>query len=358
MSIEFAGFDDQDGIAQQRQLFENAFPEHVGTLTASVDHYRWKFHRSPSRPHSYEYVAIEDGRILGYYAAIPYPYQIGGRRLLVGMVCDVMTHSDARGRGVFTELGRFALSSLEATDLAFVTGYPIRPEVMGGHLRAGWQVAFALPMYLMPLRADSMLASKGVRWLAPVANLAIAAVRATLRLRRASPEYTCVSGPSAELLHVPDFETFLDRWSISVANHLVKSPEFYDWRLGAPGADYEAFMVRRNDEIVAVAVARRTGSQGVPSVAPLDLMVLKTHEGALRLLYDEIQRNARRAGAEAITTMMSRTRARDYRLVRSGFVRSPFTFRLIVRSVSDELAVEEISHERDWHLMWIDSDDL
>ena len=106
-------------------------------------------------------MAIEDGRILGYYAAIPYPYQIGGRRLLVGMVCDVMTHSDARGRGVFTELGRFALSSLEATDLAFVTGYPIRPEVMGGHLRAGWQVAFALPMYLMPLRADSMLASKG-----------------------------------------------------------------------------------------------------------------------------------------------------------------------------------------------------
>ena len=30
--------------------------------------------------------------MLGYYAAIPYPYRIGDRRMLAGMVCDVMTH--------------------------------------------------------------------------------------------------------------------------------------------------------------------------------------------------------------------------------------------------------------------------
>lgn len=358
MSIEFAEFEHQRGLPQQRELFENAFPENNGTPAASVEHYQWKFHGFPASPPSYEYEAAEDGKMLGYYAAIPYAYEVSGRRLRAGMVCDVMTHSDARGRGVFTELGRFSLARMQDMDLDFVTGYPIRPEVMGGHIRVGWRVAFELPMYLKPLRANAILTSKGMPWLAPVANLAISIARTLLAPRRAAAGYRGTEGAPRELFHSAAFERFLDAWSAEVPNHLVKSAEFYDWRLGAPGTEYRAFLVHRGEQVVAAAVGRAVDLDGIPSFALLDVMARKGHERALRVLYGDIEKMARRRRAEAIVTMMSKPRARDYRLLRFGFLKSPFVFKLIIRSLNDQVAVERLSQVEDWHLMWIDSDDL
>jgi Acetyltransferase (GNAT) domain len=355
--MEFARFDQAEGLAQQRELFDDAFPENRGSSIASAEHYRWKFHGAPSQPTSYEYEASENGAMLGYYAAIPYPYQLGERRLVAGMACDVMTHSKARGRGVFTELGRFSVAEMRATELSFLTGYPIRPEVMGGHLRVGWRVAFELPMYLKPLRADAILASRGASWLAPLANLGINAYQAT---RRSSPrpDLTVDVGDPHELLRTPGFARFLDGWSVGVRNRLLKSADFYDWRLGAPETRYRAFLLRRGKEVIAAAIGSVATLQGIPSLALLDLMMLPGEQAALGTLYRELDSEARREGVEAIVAMISRHRAREYRLARFGFLRSPFKFKLIVHSLDDDVSYEELSAEANWHLMWIDSDDL
>lgn len=352
--MKFASFEQTEGLIQQRELFDDAFPENRG---ASAEHYRWKFHGGPFDPASYEYQATEGGRMLGYYAAIPYPYQLGERKVFAGMVCDVMTHSQARGRGVFTELGRFSLAEMRSTNLSFLTGYPIRPEVMGGHLRVGWQVAFELPMYLRPLRADAIMRAKRLSLLAPAANLAVSAYQVAHR-PRPSREYKGSVGEPRELLRSVPSATFLERWSTGVRNRLVKSSDFYDWRLGAPGTHYRAFLVNRGDSVVAAAVGRAVQLQGIPSFALLDLMVLKGEEQALATLYDEVDREARRHNAEAIVAMISRHQARNYRLRRFGFLASPFRFKLIVYPLDESIPFEEVSAEEDWHLMWIDSDDL
>lgn len=358
MSVEFAEFRQQTGLEDRRELFDDAFPEHGGEGAASLEHYAWKFHSAPSQPTSYEFEAREDGRLLGYYAAIPYRYSIGGRPMSVGMVCDVMTSSQARGKGIFTRLGEYSLARMHESPLDFVTGYPIRPEVMGGHLRAGWSVAFELPMYLRPLRANAILASRGLGALAPLANAGVRAYGALLAPRAGAGAYVGERGAPHELLHRAEFDTFLERWSRSVANHLIKTPRFYDWRLSAPGATYEVFQVRRGEEVVAAAIGRSATLHGIPSLALLDLMMLDGERAALPVLYAEIDRAARAAGVEAVVTMLSRHQARRHRLARFGFVRSPFAFKLIIRSVSDSLAIESIAAEADWHLMWIDSDDL
>jgi len=359
LSVEFGEFEPEIGLEQQRKLFNAAFPEHGGVGAASIEHYRWKFHSAPGEPHSYEYEAREAGELLGYYAWIPYPYRIGGRAVTAGMACDVMTSPAARGRGIFTQLGEYALSRLDESALAFVTGYPIRREVMGGHLRVGWKVAFELPMYLRPLKSNAILASRRLGVLAPIVNLGLRALRALLAARgRGAEGYRAETGSPEELLHGPELRTFLERWATSVENHLVKTPEFYRWRLGAPETRYEVFRVRRDDAVVAVAVGRVATLQGIPSLALLDLMVLDGEQPALAALYGEIDRAARRAGVEAIVTMISRHQAARHRLRRFGFLRSPFAFKLIIRSVSDSLDVESISAEAAWHLMWIDSDDL
>jgi hypothetical protein len=274
------------------------------------------------------------------------------------MVCDVMTSSAARGRGVFTRLGEYSLSRMQESELAFVTGYPIRPEVMGGHLRVGWKVAFELPMYLRPLRSNAILASRHLGALAPIVNVGLRGIGALLTLRSGADRYSVETGPPGTLLHGPELSTFLERWSGSVENHLVKTPDFYSWRLGAPGTDYQVFRVCRAGAVVALAIGRVTTLQGIPSLALLDLMVLDEEQAALSELFDEIERAARAAGAEAVVTMMSRHQAARHRLRRFGYLRSPFAFRLIIRSVSESLDIDSISAEAAWHLMWIDSDDL
>lgn len=358
MSVEFAAFDASTQLDERQALFELAFPEHRGTSTASVEHYRWKFHSARPQAPSFEYVAAESGKMLGYYAAIPYPYEIGGRRVTAGMVCDVMTHPDERGRGVFTDLGRHALAEMTAGEPAFVTGYPIRPEVMGGHLRAGWSVAFELPMFLLALRTDAILATRRLGWAAPLANLGAAAYRGALAPPRVADGLEVLTGPPAELLGSGEFATFVERWSSGVPNHLVKTSDFYRWRLGAPGTEYHAVLVRRSGAIAAAAVGRVAELQEIPSFAVLDMMALDDDADGLRALHRGIREAAERRRVEAIVTMMSRSSAKRYSLGRFGFLRSPFTFKLIVRSVSPNFDVAAISNEADWQLMWIDSDDL
>jgi hypothetical protein len=358
VSVEFGEFDHTVALSSQRGLFEDAFPENVGLHASSVEHYLWKFHGAPFVPAAYEYAAVEGAKMLGYYAAIPYPYRLGDRTILAGMVCDVMTHSEARGKGLFTELGGFALNQMAATDLGFVTGYPVRPEVMGGHLRVGWKIAFELPMYLRPLRANAVLRTRGLARLAPAANLGISAQRWLLSPRRTAAGYRTRVGAPDDLLNSPAFEAFSASWAASIKNHLVKSPEFYAWRLGAPGVEYRVFLVYRGDVVIAAAIGREARLHGIPSFALMDLMAIEKSTAALGALYSEIEHEARRRQAEAIVVMMSKYQARAHRLARFGFLRSPFTFKLIVRSVDDTIDTEQIAREEDWHLLWIDSDDL
>jgi hypothetical protein len=186
-------------------------------------------------------------------------------------------------------------------------------------------------------------------WLALPANLGVALYQAIVPPRRKGDKYEGVTGPPGELLRSSAFEEFLGAWSQEVRNHLIKSAGFYEWRLGAPGTRYQAFLVRRNGAVVAAAIGRVAELQGIPSFALLDIIALRGEEGALTTLYHDVDREARRLSVEAIVAMMSSRQAKQYRLTRFGFIRSPFTFKLILRSVCDAVSVGSISSERDWH---------
>jgi len=158
-------------LLEQSTLFRECVPENAGLAPETDAFYRWKFQSFPDDPHSYEYIARDDdGSLVGYYAALPFEYSIGSTPLPCGMVCDVMTSPHMRGKGVFTKLGAYSLKELKAAGVDFVTGYPIRPEVIPGHLKVGWEIAFKLPMYLFPMCVDTLLAQRKLGFLSPPAN--------------------------------------------------------------------------------------------------------------------------------------------------------------------------------------------
>lgn len=360
MSLQFKHFENQSDLDRQRELFKLSFPEVEDSSIASEKHYRWKFHSFPSTQTSYEFVAVEDDIMAGYYAAIPYRYIVNGKELTAGMVCDVMTHPKMRGRGVFKKLGQYSTDELKELGVNFTTGYPIRPEVIPGHLRVGWKIAVELPVYLCPLKSDSILKAKRLAFLAPIFNLAINALQAFFGVfaPKASDYSVEVFEPSALESKQDLYSNFLEKWYRTQKYHLVKDLDFLKWRLGAPNHEYQIHSLTYQGQIVAIAITCVTDLKGIPSLAILDLMCLPEHNIGLPKLFRAMKEFALANSAEGLATMCSKYWAARYKLSMNGFLKTPAIFKYITKPLNLDIPEEEFMQEQNWHLMWIDCDDL
>lgn len=358
-NLEFRHFDAAAGLSSQRALFRDCFPETIGQPAGEDRHYFWKFHGFPCRPPSYEYGAWLGEEMIGYYAAIPYAYSVGGRQGIAGMVCDVMTGNRARGKGVFTRLGAYALAQMQSAGIDFVTGYPIRPEVIPGHLKVGWQVVQKMPIYIKVLRTDSLLRLKKLGFLAFLGNAGAACCNLIPDLKPAGKAYLTESMTVEEFLKDDGYPEFLQSWMKTVPNALDKNRDFLRWRLGAPAAQYRVFVARvASRAIVAVCISRSTVLEKIPSLALLDLMILPGHERSFRVLDRALRGHARQSGSELIATMIHPDWACRYGLGAMLYLKSPYVFSLIVKKLNGALDDASLFSSGRWHTMWIDSDDL
>ena len=225
--LEFRHLVPSSDEAERQRLFVDAFPELKGTSVDSLKHYLWKFRTFPSSKPAYEYLAVNSQEFLGYYAALPYSYQLSGKSALAGMVCDVMTSSQSRGQGIFTKIGHFATSEMQKMGLDFTTGYPIRPGVIPGHLKVGWKVVFPLPLYLRVFKSKNLLKKIKVSFLSPVVDIFFSLYRILSHLPAASSEYIgSVMSPEFFFQSENQYNDFFESWRKQVPNHLIKDFKF------------------------------------------------------------------------------------------------------------------------------------
>jgi hypothetical protein len=355
----FRPFEASSGLRDQRSLFRDCFPETIGQPPELDRHYFWKFHGFPGQPQSYEYGAWLSDEMIGYYAAIPYRYKIGNQSGVAGMVCDVMTGSKARGKGVFTKLGAYALEQMKTAGLDFVTGYPIRPEVLPGHLKVGWKVVQTMPIYIKVLRTNALLKLKRLGFLSLPGNVGAAGVNFILDIQSAGKDCVLQAMTPEEFLRDEAYPAFLQTWMQGIPNALMKNREFLKWRLNAPETEYRVFVIRKASRgMVAVCVARNTVLEKIPALALLDLMILPGHQQFFRLIDRALRRYAIQSGSEVIATMIHQDWARQYGLGAIGYLKSPYVFSLIVKKLKDTLDDAALFASGRWHTMWIDSDDL
>ena len=359
MSVNFRIFNRSSDLPRYLELFENAFPETVNTPQSTGEHYTWKYETFPSSPQSFQYAAFEDDKLVGFYGAIPYRYSICGTDHTAGMVCDVMTHSSMRGKGVFTGIGRYACDDMKNKGISFTTGYPVRPEVIPGHLKVGWKIAFKLPMFIKVFRSDSILKARGLGFISVPVNIVIYLINFIVSLfSRDKSGYVTTEKDFSEFFRGMDFKKFIDDWKRTVPNHLIKDEAFYRWRLGEPSCKYRFLASYKDGRLTGMAIVRNVVLQKIPTLAILDLMTLEGHEKCADNLFNKMARIASAEKIEALALISSTKIASRYRFLRSGVIKSPFIFRLIINKLNPRISDENIYSEGNWHLMWIDSDDL
>lgn len=354
MELRCEEFDHKKNLVQQRELFKDAFPE---VTDATIDGYNWMFHSFPNNEnHSFEYCSYIGEEMVGYYAAIPYRYKIGNVITDVGMVCGVMTSSKHRGKGIFTQMGRYSTDKL-SNHVPFTTGYPIRKSVIPGHLKVGWKIAFKLPLYMKFLKADALLKNKRPKlsFFSPVLNLFLQIYNSIVK-SKVNKAYQAEIFSSIE--DIKGYNEFIGEWVETVPNALIKNLNFARWRYGRPNSKYQFLVIRHNDRIVAYTAYRSIIKEGVPSYCLLDLCVLPEYSDCLGLIYNVLQQEAKKNNIEAIMLMMSKYSAKKYKLMQNSFLKSPYTFYLIVKNLTAQFSDEQLFKEENWHLMWVDTDDL
>jgi hypothetical protein len=357
MELSFSKFDHHKNLKGQRELFRECFPETIGTSVEKDSHYFWKFHAFPGKEKSYEYAAWVGGDMVGYYAAIPYRYRCGDKMFTAGMVCDVMTGLKARGKGVFTRLGHYSTDAMQQEGLDFVTGYPIRPEVIPGHLKVNWKIAFKMPIYIRFLKTNSVLKKYKAGFLSRIVNVGLLLFDRVF-VARHSREYTLDVHDKTAFFKLKDYEQFFEQWQSEIGNPLQKTMDFMRWRLGAPGTSYQIITARKDGKLVGMAIVRKSEMEQIPVIAILDLMVLPGNEKCISGINHEFRLLAETEKAEAVVAMMGKLWSSKYRMMKHGFLKSPYVFSLIIKNLNKQVDDGLLYDESRWHLMWIDSDDL
>ena len=356
MNIDYRHYKPDD-YPDQRKLFELSFPETSGTSIIGDAHYKWKFESFPHRTPSYQYVASEPEELVGYYAAIPYQYQINKKIYSCGMVCDVMTHPDRRGKGIFTKIGHYSTSEMKNQELAFTTGYPIRPEVIPGHMKVGWKIVHQMPMYLRVVGVKTLL-PKPLRLLAPLINPFVSLFSSPTLIPMSG--YTAVTFSREDFLknQKADHALFLEKWLAEQDNALIKSLDFLEWRTGAPESIYQFVVLKKDHTTVGLSIVRPTTLKGVESLAVLDFMILKDHFHASKAIHQALWQIAKEFNKDVVVCMASSNWAKNYHFFGSLYVKTPAIFSLIVKKLDDQLGDEFLFIKEKWHLFWIDSDDV
>jgi hypothetical protein len=359
LELQIRNFNYKTDLPSQRALFLECFPENAGTPVVTNEHYLWKFHSSSPDFQSFEYGAWINEEIVGYYAAIKYPYTYSGKVVKAGMVCDVMTGIKARGQGVFTQLGAYALGKISNEKLGFLTGFPIRKEVIPGHKKAGWEFPFIIPMFGKFLSLSSFLISRRLSWLRYLLNPILSFFNLVVKyFRRNYASVETERYSSEEIDSILGFGEFLSEVQKQNLISLNKDIMFLKWRLGAPGKKYAIAVLKVNKVIVGYAVGRYVIKENVPCFGVLDLSLLRGFEKYSSALFTEIERIAYEQKAELILIMILKGIASKYRFPKNGWLRTPYNFSFIIKLNSSITDQEILMDEKNWFLTWLDSDDL
>ena len=285
--------------------------------------------------------------MLTFYGVLPRIYSCFGTKVNIGLVVDVMTSPPHRGKGLFVDSGEKSLAQLQLSNVAGVIGFPIREEVMPGHLKVGWGVQFDMPIYILPVgRAKAQSLRKFTFSIfARIIEFSTRILRITKdQVREASVAESMLSG------FLPDFySSQISEMQVS----LEKSAEFLKWRLNRPGSEYRVLLCP-SETPHAVAIVRQITLNGYATLAVLDFE--SDGEKWSKPLVKNLVTYAINHQLEVIAFSTNKTNAKRLGIIRLGFFRTHRKFKVITRNINLRAVQFTKASEGSFRMTWIDSD--
>lgn len=343
MNLEFQPLDLHNQIPLLQDLLKKGFPDSDIGLDFSPEMLIWKF--SESFQHGLSHIGLVDGVAASFYGVLPRKYSFEGANCEIGLVVDVLSVPAMRGKGLFVSSGINALKVLETTGISSVIGFPIRPEVLPGHLKVGWKVNFSMPVYVYPIGSGP---AHG--FLPNIKKVILKFLYKALTPLRFSPSRSVSELSVNEFVTDKDVQQFFSGQTVVGNISLVKNPDFLKWRLSKPNARYTCFVLRGTG-VSATAVVRIMNIGGFQTLAIVDLESLSVKNS--KTLMSHIAAFAATSRCDLIGFCSNKSNFKRLGLRRFGFLNSPKKFKVITRSIgqSNHNLVEQFTR-----ITWLDSD--
>lgn len=319
-----------EDLSSMLESYSEAFPEVEPDLV--LDILVWKFFSQKNSGHYWVLSDQTNQDVVAGYGIIDMPIASEDK---FGLVADVYTNLKYQNQGMFTKLGNLVKGPISELKYNFSIGFPVRKNVIPGHLKAGWKVAFSMPV----VGALSIFKAAGSFLYA--------------RSRWENIEHRKFSKVTDEVL------AFLNDLCLRTPNEIRISKrytrEYLEWRLSRPKVDYFETILRDAGGIVAWILSRKTTIRGIPIWVILDIQVTLPAPTSYKGLLNYLGRVAALNNCWILAGCWNSTYSKDLGVsLKSGFIKLGKQD-VIFRAYQEDLNFPEEAVSR---LSWMDSDTL
>jgi hypothetical protein len=313
----------------------------------------WLFEKNPNGTGRAYVGESSAGEVIGHYGLVPFRFLMGTAQRTGGFVCQLFVHEEYREELVFPRLELTLLKCYERAGCDFAYGLINRPRVLEAHLAFGFRPHGRYDVLARPV--DPAALAKRLRpTLGTVASPLLKAGASVLhRWPRAPARITLRSADNFSVELEPLLATVQQCLGVSA----LRTTETLTWRfVSAPRwRDYRILTARDGDRPGGYVVLRPMSLKGIPSLAIVDLVYDLRHPQTGRALIRGALTEARRCGAELLATLVGEDGVQRSLLRRSGFMRTPESFTLIIHTPKN-VNRSMPGFDSPWHLTWFDHD--
>lgn len=319
-------------------------------------YWRWEFIDGPFGDAKI-WVAEDDDKIVGHYAAIPMRVKVDKEIITGAIVVDVMTHPDYRYQGMFASLGERATKDAGMEGLHFFMGYPTRKNVIPGHLKVGWFIVGSIPVLVKPLILDNIIRryikNKILHRMAK--SLANIALKVFFRTKKIED----VVGVSIHA--VSSFDEQVDDFWQKTSNSYrfigVRDKKFLNWKfVDNPYRKYKIFIAKKDEKIIGYIVLRVVRKSGINGVLIVDMLTLPDYINVSAQLIDTAIDYCNDNGIDVIGCLMPKNTLYFKILKKKGFIKTPKKYGFIIHINSSRVTREQLDNMDGWFLTWGDID--
>jgi GNAT superfamily N-acetyltransferase len=274
------------------------------------------------------------------YAAMPVPFQMGGRPCSAIQSFDTLTLPSHRGRGLFPQLAEIVYGEATKAGEILVFGVPNASSVGGFIKHLGWTADSAVPLRVRPV---------GLRYL-----------RRRAGLRRITPPELVNCHPDERCSVPPDVEGLVQS-SLQPSWGVRKTYDYLSWRLRRPGVEYRSVEVRGASGVLQAWGAACVESKHGATVGYLLTVLFRpdsAHAGRQALA--TLGRAMRDEGADLILSWSWPASPSSQLLLSLGYVPAPTWLRPIdlyfgYRRLTDTIPMP-LLEVPSWDFSYLDSD--
>lgn len=313
--------------------------------------WQWEFMEGPDGE-GFIYITEDGNKIIGHFADIPRRFSAHGKVVQGTLSVDLMVHPDYRRKGIFEEIGRFAVQRTKNKNIIFTSAFPIRKETIQGFKKIGWKEIVRLPVLVYPIRFRDIV-NRYLHFL-PLSLLIGGIARFfynLLFLMRRRKEGKGIEIGKVDQLD-DQFELF---WGKALSFYPIigiRDRNYMTWRyLRHPTRTYTIYRAMEKGEMRGFIILREVDLLHFHSTVIVDLLALD--ENVLMALVEQGIAHSQKEGVDLLGFMVPKLHPYYQLLRRNGFLPSPKTFLFMIYPHEENM---ELLDPKGWYVNWGDTD--